>query len=176
MKYLILFLLSFNCYSQCVETYNRTDYTHFLSGVREQAIEDNSIYILVDNNPVQYILDEYTGNLLEVGKDEIHLDHIVPLRWAHENGAKCWTNEKRTMFANDPLNTIPVSGSSNRRKYWKLLDFIPSKLAFCEDYYLRIEKVIEKYNLNELSEKFKDHIDRCIDMNIGVRINRHNFP
>ncbi|WP_421921504.1 HNH endonuclease family protein [Marinobacter salarius] len=45
---------------------------------------------------------------------EIDIDHIVPLKWAWERGAKGWTRAKRERFANDMVNLSPVDLGLNR--------------------------------------------------------------
>ena len=47
---------------------------------------------------------------------EIDIDHIVPLKWAWERGAKGWTRAKRERFANDMVNLSPVDLGLNRSK------------------------------------------------------------
>jgi hypothetical protein len=44
------------------------------------------------------------------------LDHVVPLAEANRSGARSWTREERTAFANDPDQLLVVSASSNRSK------------------------------------------------------------
>lgn len=49
----------------------------------------------------------------------LDVDHLVPLREAHESGAHAWTEEKRRRFANwleDPQHLIAVHRSANRGK------------------------------------------------------------
>jgi len=44
------------------------------------------------------------------------IDHVVALKNAWEMGADMWTDEKRTEFANDPLNLVVTVASLNAQK------------------------------------------------------------
>lgn len=79
------------------------------------------------------ISDPYTGRTLNVPED-IHLDHVVPLREAWRAGADRWSTDKRLAFANDPGNLIPTSGSANLSKADKPADqwLPPSQTYWCE--------------------------------------------
>jgi len=46
----------------------------------------------------------------------IQMDHIVPLKEAHESGAASWPAAKKEEFANDPLNVVASTGSLNSAK------------------------------------------------------------
>lgn len=47
---------------------------------------------------------------------EAQIDHIVALSNAWQMGADLWTAERRTEFANDPLNLVVTVASLNRQK------------------------------------------------------------
>jgi hypothetical protein len=59
--------------------------------------------------------DPYTGRIFTDSSD-MDVDHIVPLAWAHVNGADRWDSEKRRTFANDPVNLMAVDARENRSK------------------------------------------------------------
>ena len=46
----------------------------------------------------------------------VQIDHIVPLAYAWDLGARNWTDEMRLRFANDPANLIAVAGQANQDK------------------------------------------------------------
>lgn len=67
------------------------------------------------------LLDPYTGARIEfrygVGTSEaVQIDHVVALGDAWQTGAQQWSVQKRTEFANDPLNLLAVDGSTNEAK------------------------------------------------------------
>lgn len=47
---------------------------------------------------------------------EAQIDHVVSLSNAWQMGADLWTEQKRTEFANDPLNLVVTVASLNRQK------------------------------------------------------------
>lgn len=46
----------------------------------------------------------------------VQIDHIVPLAFAWDMGARDWTAEMRKRFANDPANLLAVAGQANQDK------------------------------------------------------------
>ena len=46
----------------------------------------------------------------------VQIDHIVPLAFAWDMGARDWTDEMRKRFANDPANLLAVAGQANQDK------------------------------------------------------------
>jgi hypothetical protein len=65
--------------------------------------------------------DPYTGRTISfvrgVGTSTaVQVDHVVALGDAWQKGAQGWTTQRRTAFANDPLNLLAVDGPTNLRK------------------------------------------------------------
>ncbi|MCF8572304.1 HNH endonuclease family protein [Gordonia sp. HY002] len=62
----------------------------------------------------------YTGRsvVFERGRASaaVQIDHVVPLSYAWDLGAKAWPRARRTRFANDPANLVAVDGPSNQAK------------------------------------------------------------
>ena len=48
--------------------------------------------------------------------DDVQIDHVVPLSWAWSHGAARWSDDRRVLFANDPLNLRAVDGPTNGSK------------------------------------------------------------
>ncbi|MFC4584633.1 HNH endonuclease family protein [Sphaerisporangium corydalis] len=95
--------------------------------------------------------DPYTGRTIEWKKQdasEVQIDHVMPLSYDWQMGASRWTKEKRVQIANDPLNLMPVDGSTNSSKgdsgpaTW----LPPSKVVRCS-YAVRFAQVALKYEL-----------------------------
>lgn len=57
-------------------------------------------------------ISPFTGNVIQNSGD-IDIDHVVPLKWAWNRGAKGWSHAKRERFANDIVNLWPVELSLN---------------------------------------------------------------
>ena len=58
-------------------------------------------------------ISPFTGKVIQNGS-EIDIDHVVPLKWAWDHGAKTWSRAKREKFANDTVNLWPVELNLNR--------------------------------------------------------------
>ncbi len=90
--------------------------------------------------------DEYTGKTFTVAA-QIDIDHVIPLRYDHNQGGDAWPPEKKLMFANDPANIVLTERSEIRRKNERG----PSRYLPREEYrcaYVRQwEAIAEKYDL-----------------------------
>ena len=77
--------------------------------------------------------DPYTG-LTFVDPGDLDIDHLVPLKEAHQSGAHAWTNEKRRDYANDienPGHLIAVDDGTNQSKgHRDPAEWLPPSLAF----------------------------------------------
>jgi Protein of unknown function (DUF1524)/Excalibur calcium-binding domain len=67
------------------------------------------------------LADPYSGRTIAFrrGQDTseaVQIDHVVALSDAWQKGAQQWTAERRTAFANDPLNLLAVDGPLNQQK------------------------------------------------------------
>ncbi|MEC9387828.1 MULTISPECIES: HNH endonuclease family protein [unclassified Marinobacter] len=54
----------------------------------------------------------FTGNVIQ-NASNIDIDHVVPLAWSWDRGAREWPGETRLRFANDPVNLLPVEACLN---------------------------------------------------------------
>ena len=67
------------------------------------------------------LLDPYTSAMVPFTRGAqtgaaVQIDHLVPLALAWDLGAREWTDEMRTRFANDPANLLAVQGRANQDK------------------------------------------------------------
>jgi hypothetical protein len=67
------------------------------------------------------LIDPYSGSKIDfvrgnVTSMEVQIDHVVALSNAWQTGAFKLSIEKRTEFANDPINLMAVKGSLNSQK------------------------------------------------------------
>ena len=65
--------------------------------------------------------DPYSGRTIEFRRgqdtsDDVQVDHVVALSDAWQKGAQRWDADRRTAFANDPLNLLAVDGPLNMQK------------------------------------------------------------
>jgi hypothetical protein len=80
--------------------------------------------------------------------NELDLDHIVPLKFAHGHGGDKWTREQRAVFANDMDNLILAQASLNRQKGAKGIDeWLPPNHQYRCEYIKLFNNVMAKYDL-----------------------------
>jgi endonuclease I len=76
----------------------------------------------------------------------IDIDHVVPLAWSWDRGARQWSDDKREKFANDPVNLLPVEASLNRSKGAKGPDDWLPPAGQC-GYVARFYRILKLYKL-----------------------------
>ena len=96
-------------------------------------------------------IDPYTG-FIYLDPDDLDIDHVIPLAYAHAAGGYLWDETRKAAFANDQKNLLAVSRGSNRSKGAKgPSEFLPAT-AF-QNAYLELWKELSMLNhLNLLSE------------------------
>jgi len=78
----------------------------------------------------------------------VQIDHLVPLAFAWDMGARDWSDEMRIRFANDPANLLAVAGQANQDKgdqppgTW-----MPPNAAFWCQYAVQFIAVLRGYHL-----------------------------
>ena len=99
------------------------------------------------------LYDPYTNEVIhftrgnQVGAS-VQIDHLVPLALAWDLGARDWTDERRTRFANDPANLIAVQGQANQDKGDEQpADWMPPNHAFWCQYAVQFIAVLRGYGL-----------------------------
>ncbi|WGL17171.1 HNH endonuclease family protein [Microbulbifer bruguierae] len=98
-------------------------------------------------------LDPYTGNFYEKASD-LDVEHIVPLKWAHDHGAAGWSTAQKRKFAEDPDNLWLVDDGRNQSKGDRGPDRWMPPYGPVRRYYIqRFMAVAEKYNLKSSAEE-----------------------
>lgn len=78
----------------------------------------------------------------------VQIDHIVPLAYAWDMGARDWSDGLRKRFANDPANLLAVAGQANQDKGdLPPGEWMPPNAAFGCQYALQFIAVIRGYHL-----------------------------
>ena len=111
------------------------------------------------------LYDPYTGKDIAWKKAkaaEVQIDHVVPLSYAWQMGASRWSKEKRQQLANDVLNLLPVSGSTNsaKRDSGPASWLPPNKPIRCS-YAVRFAQVAEKYELPVTAPDKRMMLEQC---------------
>ena len=120
MKYLILFFLF--VISLNSQLYNKEEYNVW----KMHKCDTRDLILLKENYDMQFkgnVCDIKEGRWFVEYSNEfftnsslIDVDHIIPLRYAHEMGAAKWSKRKKETFANDLENLIISSRKDNRTK------------------------------------------------------------
>ena len=117
------------------DTYKRSLYRHWVDDdgdkldTRQQVLETESLIdvtIITKSNGKRAVTDglwvgAYAGFVTTTPGD-LDVDHMVPLKEAHESGAWAWDSAKRRRYANDlnnPAHLIAVKAGANRSKGFK---------------------------------------------------------
>jgi len=107
--------------------YSREDWPHWLD--LDGDCQDTRVEVLIrdskeglkfkDNEKCKISegkwVDPYTDTVL-VDITEVNIDHVVPLKWAHEHGAANWSSSNKMLFANDMDNLLAVGERVNQSK------------------------------------------------------------
>ena len=138
--------------------YLEEDWPHWLlvSGcktARTAVLEATSRGPVTWTNPRQCELreglwiDPYSGEEYSRAA-RLEVDHIIPPVYANASNGYQWDDNTRAQFANDPLNLVPVSRDSHRRKRQRSIgDWQPRDEFLCE-YAQAWQDVSEKYDLD----------------------------
>ena len=86
-----------------------SDKTYVATSRCPQAVAAGTLRDPYTNATVAFI----RGN--QVGAS-VQIDHLVPLAFAWDMGARSWSDEMRIRFANDPANLLAVAGEANQDK------------------------------------------------------------
>jgi hypothetical protein len=97
--------------------------------------------------------DPYTSETINLVRGNqtgaaVQIDHLVPLAYAWDQGARNWTDEMRVRFANDPANLLAVDGPINEDKSdGEPAVWMPPNHAFWCQYAVQFVAVMRGYGL-----------------------------
>lgn len=97
--------------------------------------------------------DPYTNGTVVFVRGEqvgasVQIDHIVPLAFAWDMGAREWPDGLRKRFANDPANLLAVAGKANQDKGdLPPGEWMPANTAFHCQYAMQFIAVLRGYRL-----------------------------
>jgi hypothetical protein len=149
-----------------IPVYDRREWRHWITrycrDTRQQVLIRDAIGSVEFETPNECRVragawvDPFSGDTLrEVSR--IDIDHMVPLKAAHESGGWRWDPEKKERFANDLtdlLHLLAVSASLNRSKGDRGPDrWMPPDTAFWCQYGLAWERIKTTWNLSMSAEE-----------------------
>lgn len=159
------------------QLYKRTLYVHWIDedhdcqNTRAEAlIRDDDDHVVEFKTEKECLvthgtwLDPYTGKTFHNAR-KVDVDHVVPLKNAHESGGWAWSKERRRKYANYLLynkHLLAVSATENRRKGAKGPDqYLPPLESYhCE--YVKIWIRIKKDWELEMSESEEETIESVL--------------
>lgn len=106
-----------------------------------KAVATGTLHDPYTNDTIAFVRGNQTGAAVQI-------EHIVPLAFAWDQGARNWTDEMRVRFANDPANLLAVGGQVNQDKgdqepaHW-----MPPNRAFHCQYAMQFIAVLRGYGL-----------------------------
>lgn len=163
MKYLAFLLLFVSSFASA--EYKRNDFGTWIdidSNCKNTRVEilirdADSIKSQTCNTVKGIWTDPYTGLKIS-DASMMDIDHIIPLKYAYDQGAKNWNKETKISLANDPVNLVAVSSHINRSKGSQgLSDWMPPNKDYRCEYIKRWKIISLKYNI-ELAPADKDTI------------------
>ena len=106
-----------------------------------RAVATGTLYDPYTNLTVAFTRGAQTGAAVQI-------EHIVPLAYAWDQGARNWTDDMRVRFANDPANLLAVQGQVNQDKGDKEpARWMPPNAAFHCQYAMQFIEVLRGYSL-----------------------------
>ena len=132
MKHLLLLLVFFQLTFAALacERYDRKSYRHWVDEDRDCQNARHEVLLEESQGGVSFKtskgcrviagnwLDPYSGRMI-TDASQLDIDHLVPLKEAHESGGYAWDAQTRQAYANDlrdPNHLIAVDRSLNRQK------------------------------------------------------------
>jgi uncharacterized protein DUF1524 len=117
------------------------DKTHVSIKRCPNAVATGTLHDPYTNATIAFVRGNQTGAAVQI-------EHIVPLAYAWDMGARNWTDEIRVRFANDPANLLAVQGQANQDKGDKEpADWMPPNTAFHCQYAVQFIAVLRGYGL-----------------------------
>ena len=148
------------------EQYNRGKFPHWLD-FNNDGIDARQEILIRDL--VGGIFCPYSGVWIKDLRQS-DIDHIVPLKWAWNNGADAWDEQKRIAFANDPENLLAVSRATNRSKsFYGPENWLPPNIYFIPEYVQKFIHVCEKYGLPYDKSLYRVIVSDALKKSKGIR-------
>lgn len=89
----------------------------------------------------------YTGQVFTIASD-VDIDHIIPLKYAHDHGGALWSPLLKKVFANDPDNLLVTEDNANQSKGAKgPSEYMPPLTSYHCEYMRRWRFLASKYEL-----------------------------
>ena len=160
LKFIILslFFISQAIAFETTIKYNRktwkhwTDHDHNCLDTRTEILKARSLIPVTMNKKGCKVKagkwQDYYFNETLIEAKNVDIDHLVPLKNAHDSGGADWSFERKEKFANDPENLVVTNKKYNRTKSSKGIDqWLPVELSYTCKYVRQWIKIKTKYKL-----------------------------
>lgn len=158
IKYLILLLVLSCAQAPFSEKYNRKKWKHWTDvdgnclNTRSEMLKLRSRSPVILNKKgctvIGGLWDDYYYPETHIIAKKVDIDHLIPLKNAHETGGSVWSPNEREAFANDPENLVITNLIYNRKKGAKGIDgWLPVHRDYACKYIKDWVKLKKKYKL-----------------------------
>ncbi len=179
MRILALLLLSSPIFATAIPNYDRSEWNHWIDSDNDCQDTRHELLLRESLEPVTFrttsqcrvITGKWYGQYLGVfftESSDLDLDHIIPLKWAHDHGGWRWSAEEKQSFSNDYQNLILVDDGRNQSKGAKGPgEWMPDNSAYHCMYVFRWAYLIDKYNLsgNQVDKDRISEVARKCELN-----------
>ena len=163
MRYLVFLLISVSCAHQVtkkpIDKYERKHWPHWSDvdrncrNTRQEILLSRSLIPAKLNKKGCKVVsgkwdDFYSPETHTLAKN-VDIDHVVPLKYAHDNGGADWSKKQKEIFANDPENLVITYKVFNRQKGAKGIDkWLPRNKQYACRYIESWLAIKKKYSLS----------------------------
>ena len=145
-------------HNSMIPQYSRKQWSHWIDkdnnclNTRQELLKSRSLTpIVLSKNGCRVISgtwdDYYYPERLFLTKD-IDIDHVIPLKHAHQNGGYKWSFQQKEEFANDFENLVITNKLYNRKKGSQGIDkWLPAKIEYACKYAKNWFYLKKKYQL-----------------------------
>lgn len=139
--------------------YDRSDWRHWedfdrdCQNARQELLISTSLAPVSFTNPRNCTvatgvwIGPYTGQVFTIASD-VDIDHIIPLKYAHDHGGALWPPLLKKVFANDPDNLLVTEDNANQSKGAKgPSEYMPPLASYHCEYMRRWRFLVSKYEL-----------------------------
>lgn len=158
---IVLFVIFFSCSQTRVlieNKYLRSEWEHWTDN--DKDCQNTRQEILIERSLVKVKLNKrgctvIRGKWMDYYYPEEHIlaknvdiDHLIPLKHAHDSGASNWSKAEKKLFANDPHNLVITNRSYNRIKGAKTIaEWLPINKDHACRYIKDWIQIKKKYDL-----------------------------
>lgn len=164
MKFILVLLLTISCAHKSPSVfksttkYDRSEWKHWTDkdknclNTRQEILRARSITEVKFNKKGCTVISgkwhDYYYPQIHTDAKNVEIDHLVPLKHAHDHGGSGWSKERKEQFANDPENLVITFKPYNRKKGAKGIDeWLPVNKEYACKYIADWKYIKSKYNL-----------------------------